>query len=133
CVGCASPTEAARGPSRRPPSGVFAVDSHPEPEGPMQDTERLSPIHAACPEPPPADFDDYWRREILQRVWEALARADPVSGAALRLKAERPRLRSAEIARLTRSRLQLSEAGVREALRRGRDRFAKLLIDEVGR
>jgi RNA polymerase sigma-70 factor (ECF subfamily) len=84
-------------------------------------------------------FLDRWREELLERAWEGLAAFETESGqpyyTLLRLKADRPELRSAQIALEVTGRLgrAVSETAVRKALQRARERFAELLLDEVAR
>jgi RNA polymerase sigma-70 factor (ECF subfamily) len=110
--------------------------ARPQPR-PPEDLEET----AAAPEGGDLDreFLDSWRRELLARAWEGLARWQAETGqpyyAVLRLRTEQPTLRSAEMA------VQLSAqwgkaitaAGVRQLLHRARIRLAELLIDEVRR
>jgi len=88
----------------------------------------------------PQDFDaeflQSWRQEILCRTWEALARDSregPPFYRVLRLRAEKPDLSSAGMAQELSSTLgkQVSADWVRQNLRRARERFAQLLLDEL--
>jgi RNA polymerase sigma factor (sigma-70 family) len=105
--------------------------------------KRLARLFAAdAPDPAdlpaPADdpdrrFDETWRAELLARAWAALADAQPAYHALLRLRSDRPELHSHELAEhLSRTTGKPVTAGnVRQTLRRARDRFAELLVDEV--
>jgi RNA polymerase sigma-70 factor (ECF subfamily) len=104
------------------------------------------PAHAdqlPAPEPPPwpsdAQFLGHWRQELLDGAWAALEQAQEPAGppfyTVLRWRAENPQAPAAELAeRLTRELGRpFSEDGVRQTLRRAREKFAGLLLDEVGR
>jgi RNA polymerase sigma factor (sigma-70 family) len=84
-------------------------------------------------------FLDRWREELLERAWEGLAAAEKGTGqpfyTLLRLKADEPGLRSAQIAEQMSGRLgrAVSETAVRKTLQRARERFGELLLDEVAR
>ena len=86
-----------------------------------------------------AAFADSWRDELLARAWAALAAADGRTGqpfsAVLRFRADHPDMRSPELAEHLADRLgrPLSAAGVRQVLHRAREKFAELLLVEVGR
>jgi RNA polymerase sigma-70 factor (ECF subfamily) len=102
------------------------------PEGPEQP--------AAGP-PPGDDFDraflDKWREELLARTWEALARAQEETGqpyhTVLRCKTRGPELHSAQLAEQVGAQAgrAYTETGVRQLLHRARERFARLLVEEV--
>jgi len=82
-------------------------------------------------------FLESWRAELLARAWEGLERVQGESGrpfyAVLRLRADQPDLRSAEMAAILVARLgrPVTAGGVRQTLSLARERFADLLIDEV--
>jgi RNA polymerase sigma-70 factor (ECF subfamily) len=80
-------------------------------------------------------FNENWRDELLARTWEALAACQPTYHAVLRYRAAHPEVHSAEMAtELTRQLGKpLTPDGVRQTLRRARDRFAELLVEEVAR
>jgi RNA polymerase sigma-70 factor (ECF subfamily) len=86
-----------------------------------------------------AAFADSWRDELLARTWAALAEADHRTGhpfsAVLRFRADHPEMRSPELAEHLAARLgrPLTAAGVRQTLHRAREKFAELLLVEVGR
>jgi RNA polymerase sigma-70 factor (ECF subfamily) len=96
---------------------------------------------AQAPGQEPADPDplflESWRKTLLDRAWQALAEVETQTGqpfyTVLRLRAEQPDLRSAQMAEQLAARLgkPVSAAGVRQTLHRARDRFAELLLDEV--
>jgi RNA polymerase sigma-70 factor (ECF subfamily) len=79
------------------------------------------------------EFNESWRQELLARTWSALAEAQTNYHEVLRFRAEHPKMRSHEMAEQLTRRLgrPFSPEGVRQTLRRARDRFAELLIDEV--
>jgi RNA polymerase sigma factor (sigma-70 family) len=113
------------------------------------DKRRVKPqqMHGNLPEPiaveesPDSDdaFLDRWREELINRAWEGLATAEKQSGqpyhTVLRRKADNPALRSAQIAEeLTRTLGKpMNEVAVRKLVQRSRERFAELLLEEVGR
>jgi RNA polymerase sigma-70 factor (ECF subfamily) len=104
-------------------------------KGRMPNLPEGAPEPVAAPMPSSCDFDRGWSEETINRVWEALAAAEPGLHVVLRMKADNPELRSAEIARrLTiQTGRAATEAGVRKSLQRARERFSALLLDEVGR
>jgi RNA polymerase sigma-70 factor (ECF subfamily) len=83
------------------------------------------------------EFLNRWREELLSRSWEALARIEKESGqifyTVLRFRAEHPDTRSAEMAAELQKRLgrPFTDANVRQTLRRAREKFADLLLEEV--
>jgi RNA polymerase sigma-70 factor (ECF subfamily) len=95
------------------------------------------------PAPPPGPSEDdaafvqAWREELLAKAWEALRQSEEESGSpyykVMRLKTEKPDLRSAQMADVLSEQLgkPFREDGVRQILKRARDRFADLLLDEV--
>lgn len=83
------------------------------------------------------DFLASWRDELLARAWDLLAQSDRATGqpfyTVLRFRADHPEMPSAQMAvelgeQLGRS---LTAPGVRQTLRRAREKFAQLLVDEV--
>jgi RNA polymerase sigma factor (sigma-70 family) len=80
-----------------------------------------------------ASFDRHWRAELLARAWAALADANREYHAALRLKAENPKMRSEQIAEQLGPQLgrTLSAATARQLVHRARERFAALLLGAV--
>jgi RNA polymerase sigma-70 factor (ECF subfamily) len=78
-------------------------------------------------------FNARWREELLARTWEALAAEHGGLYTVLRFRAEHPAMASADIALELSRRLgrPFSAVGVRQNLRRARERFAELLLDEV--
>jgi RNA polymerase sigma-70 factor (ECF subfamily) len=93
---------------------------------------------AAAPED---DFLDHWRKELLDRAWEALADTQKLGGppyhAVLRLRSEQPELSAVEVAERVSRQFQLAapltETGLRKVLQRAREQFTDLLVDEVAR
>jgi RNA polymerase sigma-70 factor (ECF subfamily) len=81
------------------------------------------------------EFRESWRDELLTRAWAALADAHAGYHAVLRFRAEHPKMRSEEMARRLRERTgkAWTADGVRQTLRRARERFADLLLDDVAR
>jgi RNA polymerase sigma-70 factor (ECF subfamily) len=85
------------------------------------------------------EFIGRWREEILTRTWESLARVQSKEGkpfhAVLRYRAEHPQASSADMARGLQAELgrPVTDVGVRQLLHRARERFADLLLEEVGR
>jgi RNA polymerase sigma-70 factor (ECF subfamily) len=84
-------------------------------------------------------FLEKWREELLARTWEALAETQQQTGqpyhTLLRWKSEQPKATAAELARRLAAETgkPVTEAGLRQTLHRARERFADLLLEEVGR
>lgn len=84
-----------------------------------------------------ARFTESWRKELLERAWNALEALQRQTGqpfhAVLRCRVEHPDLHSPELAEVLSARLgrTLTAGGVRQALLRSRDRFVRFLLDEV--
>jgi RNA polymerase sigma-70 factor (ECF subfamily) len=97
----------------------------------------------ASGEPGPQDqFEALWRSELLDRVWEQLAALEKQGAkegswfyTALRYRAEHSEVSAAQMAAHLGRHLgrPLTEENVRSTLRRGREKFAQLLIEEVRR
>jgi RNA polymerase sigma factor (sigma-70 family) len=85
------------------------------------------------------DFLDRWRETLLNQTWQALEEHDQQTGKlfhmVLRFRSENPGLPSGEMAAQLSARLgkPLTDAGVRQTLHRAREKFAELLVIEVGR
>lgn len=83
------------------------------------------------------DFAESWRKELLDRAWEQLARHERETGqpfhSVLRLKVDHPDLRSAQLAeRMTNHGTKpVSADWVRKNLERARRQFAHFLVDDV--
>jgi RNA polymerase sigma-70 factor (ECF subfamily) len=98
-------------------------------------------VPAAEPDPHADDeaFLNRWREELLDRAWEALGHVQAQTGqlyhTVLRWRAEHPQAPAAELAeQLTRQLGKpFTDVGVRQTLHRAREKFAELLIAEVGR
>ncbi|HTU18291.1 MAG TPA: sigma-70 family RNA polymerase sigma factor [Gemmataceae bacterium] len=97
---------------------------------------------AAPPEPLPEEdqvFRDSWREELLLRAWHALEQVQKDTGQpyyhVLRFRVEHGDLSSQQMAEQLSVELgkPLTAAGVRQILHRSRERFAELLLEEVGR
>jgi len=105
----------------------------------VPDDDRL--VAAPQPEAVARDgtFLDSWREELLARTWEELQRLQGESGAPhhslLTLKTQFPEFRSSELAERAAPILgkTLSSAGIRQAVHRAREAFARLLVEEVAR
>jgi RNA polymerase sigma-70 factor (ECF subfamily) len=84
-----------------------------------------------------AQFLESWRQQLLSQAWTALARADRKSGSryydVLRFRAENREMPSPEMAERLSVRLNkpVSADWVRQTLRRARDQFADLLLEEL--
>jgi RNA polymerase sigma factor (sigma-70 family) len=82
-------------------------------------------------------FLESWRNEILGRTWQALERNSEVTGQAyfrvLRCRSNHPDLSSAELAEQLSVELgrSLKADWVRQNLRRAREQFTDLLVDEL--
>jgi RNA polymerase sigma-70 factor (ECF subfamily) len=107
---------------------------------------RSLPAHLTGPvvvTPAPADihtqFLKIWRRMLLDRAWEALAKVQKENGqplhAVLRMRVDHPdgECSSAQMAErlAAQFRRKFTAAGVRKLLQRARQRFADFLLDEV--
>lgn len=90
---------------------------------------------AAEPTAAPDDplFDAAWREQLIERTWGALKEVRLAWFEVLRLKAEQPGLRSAELAEALGQRLgrPMTAEAARQALHRAREQFADLLLAEV--
>lgn len=84
-----------------------------------------------------AEFHTSWRKELMSRAWDALARLQEKTGrpvhTVLRLRAEYPDLNSDQMAeRLTKTLDKPVNAGwVRQNIHRAREAYVGLLLDEV--
>lgn len=85
------------------------------------------------------EFFDCWRNELMEQAWEALAKHERGSGqpfhTVLRLRVDRPELRSADLAELLSERFgrKLRAGWVRQTLLRAREKYVELLVAEVAR
>jgi DNA-directed RNA polymerase specialized sigma24 family protein len=102
---------------------------------PLDGEEAPSPGQG--PADPDPLFIESWRQAVLGRAWQSLEEVEAQTGkpyyTVLRLRADRPDLRSTELAEKLSVQLgkTISAAGVRQTLHRARDEFADLLLDEV--
>jgi DNA-directed RNA polymerase specialized sigma24 family protein len=84
-------------------------------------------------------FIDCWRQEMLNHAWEALEdfehRTRQPYCTVFLCRQENPKLRSADLAAQLSVRLgrRFSPDGIRQLLRRGRELFGRLLVEEVAR
>jgi RNA polymerase sigma-70 factor (ECF subfamily) len=84
-----------------------------------------------------AQFLLTWREGLLARAWAELARLEQQTGqvgyTVLRFRADHPDLRSEQMAEQLSAQLgkRLTAAGVRQTLRRARDKFLDLVLGEV--
>lgn len=96
---------------------------------------------AAPGDDPEEQFLQCWRKELLDRAWEALATAANPDGPpfyeVLRRSCEDGQLTSEELARQLTAELQparpFTDAGVRKVLQRAREKFGSCLLAEVSR
>jgi RNA polymerase sigma-70 factor (ECF subfamily) len=92
---------------------------------------------SAGPDDADRQFLETWRAELLDRAWKGLAGLQNQTGqpyyTVLRLRAEHAEMRSAQMAELLSQQRDkpVTADWVRQTLRRARDRFAELLVDEV--
>jgi RNA polymerase sigma-70 factor (ECF subfamily) len=102
-------------------------------KGPAGGDTPLAEVPDRSAEADERAFADGWRAELLWRVWEALKAGNSSLHDILRLRVENPAARSDDLAaRLTaETGRPYTAAGVRQAVKRARDRFAELLRDEV--
>jgi hypothetical protein len=83
------------------------------------------------------DFHDCWRRQLLAKSWEALARLEQETGqpyhTVLKTRAEQPDQTSEGLSRLLSEHLgrDISAPTLRKALQRAREKFAEFLLDEL--
>jgi RNA polymerase sigma-70 factor (ECF subfamily) len=96
----------------------------------------LNVAGATEPAAPASDdlaFDAVWREQLIERTWVALKEVRLAWFEVLRLKIERPGLRSPELAVALGERLgrQQTAEAARQALHRAREKFADLLLEEV--
>jgi RNA polymerase sigma-70 factor (ECF subfamily) len=107
-------------------------------------TPLESQVAVAPLTPPPIDADEaeflaLWRKELLNRAWREMELRQSATGppyyAALRLKAESPKLSAADLVERLRAAGQgdYTAAGVRQVLHRSREIFAEKLLAEVSR
>lgn len=97
--------------------------------------------HLAAPAreswPSDEEFLRRWRRELLERAWDALQEEQSPTGppfyTVLRWRVEQPQARTVELAERLSSELgrPITEAGFRQTLHRAREKFAELLLEEV--
>lgn len=82
-----------------------------------------------------AGFDEAWRAELLARTWAALAGAHTAYHTVLQARAANPTLSSDDLAPRVGEMLgkPITPANLRQTLKRARDLFAELLVDEVSR
>lgn len=86
-----------------------------------------------------AEFLKLWREELLDRAWEGLASLQAGTNqpfyAVLRLRSEQPQLTSEQMAAQLGTTLgkTLKPGGVRQTLRRAREKYGDLLLEEVAR
>jgi len=78
-------------------------------------------------------FDSQWREHLIERTWNALRDARPVYEQVLRLRAELPDASSQELAVAMHERhgIEWTAETLRQTLRRARQRFGELLLDEI--
>ena len=85
------------------------------------------------------EFLASWRNEVLSRTWESLAAASRTTGQTyyrvLRFRAENPALSSAQMAERLSEELgkAVKPEWVRQTLRRAREKFTELLLDDLAR
>ncbi len=95
----------------------------------------------AVPPDPDKEFLEAWRRELLDRAWEALAEAERKTGqplhAVLRYRTDHPdeETTSAQMAAEFSARFgrKFTADGIRKTLQRAREKFAQLLVEDVTR
>jgi RNA polymerase sigma-70 factor (ECF subfamily) len=83
-------------------------------------------------------FLESWCDELLARAWAALSGVEASTGqlyhTVLRYRADHPKIHSPQIAEQLTAQLgrPLTAAGIRQILHRARQRFADLLLEEIG-
>jgi DNA-directed RNA polymerase specialized sigma24 family protein len=96
--------------------------------------ENVRPVPELTDESSNAVFIRHWRQEILNRTWQELQHSGGTGYfEVLQWKASNPEGRSAEGANelTTLLRREFTADGFRQTLRRAREKFAELLIQEV--
>ncbi len=105
--------------------------------------KRLASDHPGPSVQPPSLLDveraflASWRDELLARSWELLSESDRTTGqpfyTVLRFRADHPEMPSAQMAVELGRALDrpLTAAGVRQTLKRAREKFAQILVAEV--
>jgi RNA polymerase sigma-70 factor (ECF subfamily) len=104
-----------------------------------KDAPALSPDNPALAdlsapeEDPDREFEESWRDELLARAWEALADDQPTFYSVLRFRAAHPKMPSGEMAEALSRQLNrpLTAEAVRQTLKRARERYSDLLLQEV--
>lgn len=98
--------------------------------------EVPDPTHAPAQEPDPdLYFLDSWREELVNQTWDALAKDNPNLHLVLLVHSREPEISSSVVA----SRLaehwgrRVTANQVRVSLHRAREKFARLLVEEVAR
>jgi RNA polymerase sigma-70 factor (ECF subfamily) len=107
--------------------------------GPLPSASGRLPAAAADPNAEDAEFVSHWRGELLGRAWEALAAVEERTGqlfyTVLHWRVTYPEEPAARLAEELGGRLgrPFTEGGIRQTLRRAREKFADLLLEEVAR
>jgi RNA polymerase sigma-70 factor (ECF subfamily) len=103
-----------------------------QPQPLAADSSQLA-VQAPPQEDADREFRESWRKELLARAWEALAKAHATSYAVLRFRAAHPKVSSAEMAQQVGQEVgkSFTADGVRQALHRARSQFGDLLLQEV--
>jgi RNA polymerase sigma-70 factor (ECF subfamily) len=78
-------------------------------------------------------FLESWREQLLSGAWEKLAEARPAFYTVLRFRSNNPEMPSNQLAKAMSGQLgkAVTAEGVRQTLRRAREKFADLLLEEV--
>lgn len=79
------------------------------------------------------EFVEGWRDELLARTWEALADAQPTFYSVLRFRAAHAKMPSNEMAEALSRQLNrpMTAETVRQTLKRAREKYSDLLLEEV--
>ena len=114
------------------------VDSQRRRKGKESPLPANGELEVVAPTPPQEDFLDHWREELLERTWQALKQTQPQATPyfeALRCRSQFPQAAIADITAKLSAELNrpLTEASVRQWVHRARERFADLLVYEIGR
>lgn len=86
-----------------------------------------------------ADFSPIWQQELLNQAWKALEDIEKKTGqmhyTVLRFQSDHPDLKAPQIAEQLAAKLgkAFTPESIRQTIHRGREKFAKLLIEEVER
>jgi RNA polymerase sigma-70 factor (ECF subfamily) len=102
-------------------------------------SDIVTDVAAASPVDSDQQFLESWREELIARAWDALQEIEDARGqpfyTLLKMHAENPELRSAELAKRYSAEANLqtptTDTAVRKVLQRAREKLSDLILDEV--